>query len=315
MKNKENENIVFSIVVPIYKVEPYLARCVDSLINQTYPHIEIVLVDDGSPDNCPAICDKYAKEDSRIRVIHKKNGGLSDARNAGIDAATGDYIIFVDSDDYIETDTCEKLLPYAQTQSDVLIGEGVPEGGGVRLTHGYTRDIHTGIQYLKIALQHRSMPMAAWLYVYKRSFLCENDLRFRFGITHEDEDFTPRAFLKAKSVLETGLLFYHYIIRDNSITTRKDLSKNGQDLYDTCVRLANIYRQLEDAELKQLLLDSLVMKYLSLSQTGRLYQCGKEYIHKKFVIKNAYLLKTRLKALLYCISPKLYWHINHFTKR
>ena len=93
-----------SVIVPIYKVEEYLHRCIDSIINQTYTNLEIILVDDGSPDNCPMICDEYAKKDSRIRVIHKKNGGLSDARNAGLEIATGEYIGFVDSDDWIHKD-------------------------------------------------------------------------------------------------------------------------------------------------------------------------------------------------------------------
>lgn len=99
-----------SVIVPIYKVEPYLKRAVDSIINQTYSKLEIILVDDGSPDNCGKICDDYAKRDNRIKVIHKENGGLSDARNAGLDIATGEYIAFVDSDDYIAEDFVETLL-------------------------------------------------------------------------------------------------------------------------------------------------------------------------------------------------------------
>ena len=103
-----------SIVVPIYNVEKYLKQCIESIINQTLQDIEIILVDDGSPDNCPQICDEYAKKDSRIKVVHKKNGGLSSARNAGIEVATGDFIGFVDSDDYIELDMYEKMYNIAK---------------------------------------------------------------------------------------------------------------------------------------------------------------------------------------------------------
>ena len=99
-----------SIIVPIYGVEEYLSKCIDSIINQTYKNLEIILVDDGSPDKCPDICDAFEKKDERIKVIHKKNGGLSDARNAGIDTAHGDYIVFVDSDDWIENTMVEHLL-------------------------------------------------------------------------------------------------------------------------------------------------------------------------------------------------------------
>ena len=100
---------LISVIVPVYKVERYLCRCVDSIIAQTYTNLQIILVDDGSPDGSGAICDDYAAKDSRITVIHKKNGGLSDARNAGLVAACGSYIGFVDSDDYIAVDMYEKL--------------------------------------------------------------------------------------------------------------------------------------------------------------------------------------------------------------
>ena len=100
---------LITIVIPVYKVEKYIDRCIKSVINQTYKNLEIILVDDGSPDNCPKICDEYAEKDKRIKVIHKKNGGLSDARNVGIEAAKGKYISFIDSDDWIEKDFIECL--------------------------------------------------------------------------------------------------------------------------------------------------------------------------------------------------------------
>ena len=107
MQNTNNELV--SVIVPVYKVEPYLDRCVASILAQTYPNLEVILVDDGSPDNCPALCDAWAQRDARIRVIHKKNGGISDARNVGLDAASGAYISFVDSDDYIAENFIETL--------------------------------------------------------------------------------------------------------------------------------------------------------------------------------------------------------------
>ena len=126
-----------SIVVPIYNVEKYLEQCIDSIINQTLKDIEIILVDDGSPDNCPQICDDYAKKDSRIKVVHKKNGGLSSARNAGIEVATGDYIGFVDSDDYIELDMYEKMYSIAiENNVDFVMSDyyRVSDGGKVIAT-------------------------------------------------------------------------------------------------------------------------------------------------------------------------------------
>ena len=109
-----------SIIVPVYKVEQYLKRCMDSVLNQTYKNIEIILVDDGSPDNCPALCDEYAKIDSRVRVIHKENGGLSSARNVALDSVKGDYIFFVDSDDWLALDTLEVLNEYLEKNYDMI---------------------------------------------------------------------------------------------------------------------------------------------------------------------------------------------------
>ena len=103
-------NELISVIVPVYKVEPYLRRCIDSIISQTYHNLEIILVDDGSPDGCPEICDEYAERDSRIKVIHKKNGGLSDARNVGLGSSSGKYVTFVDSDDWIDNDLIETVM-------------------------------------------------------------------------------------------------------------------------------------------------------------------------------------------------------------
>ena len=302
--------------MPIYKVEQYLDRCINSLINQTEKNIEILLVDDGSPDNCPDICDDYAKKDNRIVVIHKENGGLSDARNVGIDKATGKYIIFVDSDDYIDLDSCERLVPFTKRNVDIIVTDGISEGGVVNLKHTGIENqvIYNGEEFLKCSTISGCIPMAAWLYVYRLEFLKKNMLMFKKGIYHEDEEFTPRAILLANTVINTSVSYYHYIIREDSITTKKDKRKNAVDLYETCLNLCTIYDDLKDLELKLCLKDLLVNKYLSLFQDGRLYIYGSEYLHKDFIISNAYKKRTKRKAFLYKISPRFYWRINAFLK-
>ena len=118
-----NRSELVSIIVPVYKVEKYLDKCIESIVGQTYENLEIILVDDGSPDNCPAMCDRWAEKDSRIKVIHKENGGLSSARNAGLDACTGEYIYFLDSDDYIAENCIEMLFnTIISDGSDMCIG-------------------------------------------------------------------------------------------------------------------------------------------------------------------------------------------------
>ena len=157
--------------------------------------------------------------------------------------------------------------------------------------------------------------MTAWLYIYRRQFLTEKGLLFKKGILHEDEQFTPRAFLAAKTVANSQVCFYHYVLRSNSITTRTDLRKNARDLLDTCRELEQIYAGLAEADLRRQLTDLLAQKYLSLFQQGRLYRWGREFAPRRYMLHLAKLPKTQLKAMLFAFSPRLYWHINHFSKR
>ncbi len=312
MKNEP----VFSIVVPVYKVEAYLDKCVQSLIGQTFSDIEIILVDDGSPDQCGKMCDGYAAQDKRIKVIHKENGGQADARNQGIIISSGKYIVFVDSDDYLSLDALEKLIPATQKNCDIIVMDAICEGGYKRVVHhvGQYETVFSGSEYLKAAYKTGAMPMANFLYIYKREFLQNNHLQYMCGIVHEDDHFISRAFLLANRVVDSGVKEYHYIIRENSTTTLHDKRKNGRDIYTVCIDLLRCFNELDDGELRTWMIDSLVVKYLSVFQEGRLYQYGEDFIHKDFVRKNAMCKKTKLKAMLFCLSPRLYWHINHFTK-
>ena len=307
---------MFSIIVPVYKVEKYLDKCVQSLIGQTYPNIEIILVDDGSPDRCPEMCDAYAAQDSRIKVIHKTNGGQSEARNFAMEVATGQYIVFVDSDDYIDLNACESLVPATEHDCDIIVIDGICEGGHKNVVHRVCQPerVFSGQEYLKAAYGTKAMPMAAGLYVYKRAFLLEKQLWYKVGVVHEDDHFIARAFLLAQSVIDPGIAYYHYLIAEGSTTTRKDLRKNARDLDGICAELRDIFDDLSDRELKRYLIDSLSVKQLSLSQDGKLYQYGNAFLYKRNIWKNACRLKTRAKAAFFCTSPWLYWHVNHLSK-
>lgn len=260
-----------SIVVPIYNVEKYLERCIQTLINQTYSNIEIVLVNDGSPDDSLSICKKYAEKDKRIKIVDKINGGLSDARNAGVKVAEGEYILFVDSDDYIENTSCQKFAEVISKLGhlDILSGNAnVLKDGKISYMNHSGDDTHviSGKEFLKNEIKRDSMYMAAWLNLYRKDFLIENNLRFKKGLLHEDEEFTPRAFLMANRVACMQFNFYNYIIRDDSISTQKDMSKNAEHLFSTLHKLEKIYDELEDDELKKLLKNSLADKYLNMCQ-------------------------------------------------
>ena len=160
---------LISIIVPVYDVEPYLRKCIDSILIQSYRDLEIILVDDGSPDNCGAICDEYAEKDKRIKVIHKKNGGLSDARNAGLDIATGEYIGFVDSDDWVMPDMYEYLYKAVKEYDADMSVCGYYDYWGKTISGRYCQDIqvYKGQEGIK-ALLDLKFGNYVWNKLYKR---------------------------------------------------------------------------------------------------------------------------------------------------
>lgn len=213
-----------SIVVPIYKVEAYLNRCVKSIVEQTYTNIEIILVDDGSPEQCPALCDAWAEKDNRIRVIHKKNGGLSDARNAGIDAATGEYILFIDSDDYIAANMCQKMIDAAEgDKSDMVICGFIwkyPEKEKIQsVAAGNTTQHFSNIELLRLFFMKKTAELTiACNKLYRRQlFLTSESIRYPVGKLHEDEFTTYRLIYEAKKITVIPDALYYYVQRSASI--------------------------------------------------------------------------------------------------
>ena len=179
---------LISVIVPIYKVEKYLAICVDSLLRQSYGNLEVILVDDGSPDECPAICDKYQNKDNRIKVIHKKNGGLSDARNVGLDIAQGEYVAFVDSDDFVDEDYIYKLynaLQQNRTSIAVcgiqIIDESNKVTDQICVTQDKKQELYTGKEIIKKELQGEWVLVTAWGALYERADSI-------MGVTYKKQD-------------------------------------------------------------------------------------------------------------------------------
>lgn len=206
-----------SVIVPVYKVEPYLRQCVDSILGQTYQDLEILLVDDGSPDSCPAICDEYAQKDPRVQVIHKKNGGLSSARNAALEVCTGDYIGFVDSDDWIEPEMFETLLNgLTQAQADIAVCGRYEEFREHRLARGWPETlVMDREEALGELLRNDTLQNLVWDKLYRRELF--EDLRFPEGKTFEDMAVMHWLFLRAQRVVCLPAVMYHYLQRSNSI--------------------------------------------------------------------------------------------------
>lgn len=224
-----------SIIVPIYKVEQYLEKCIENLINQTYKNVEIILVDDGSPDNCPLICDEFAQKDSRIVVLHKTNGGLSDARNAGLKIAKGEWIVFIDSDDFVHLQMIEILMDTATKYEADLAWCSIKETD----ENGYADNIKIeGDEQLEVLNDNNTVVMTnseaeekffsmamkqealvAWNKLYHRSLFTEDGepIWYPIGKIFEDGYTTYRLIYQAKKVVAARLPLYYYRQRGGSI--------------------------------------------------------------------------------------------------
>lgn len=226
----EKEKI--SIIVPVYKVEKYLPKCLNSILRQTYKNLEIILVDDGSPDSCGKICDAYAKKDSRIVVIHKENAGVAMARNDGIKAATGEYISFIDSDDWISKDAYETLYRgLKKNDADCAVGGCITviDREGKLTPQKRRKNSFLGCKYSIDVMKHVLLNGSAiWNRLFKRKIF--DDIRFPTGRINDDEVTVLRAYAKCKRVVFLERSTYFYRIRKDSITT-SDFSLQKMDIY------------------------------------------------------------------------------------
>lgn len=220
---------MISIIVPIYKVEPYLKQCVDSILNQTYLDLEILLIDDGSPDRCGEICDEYAKKDKRIRVFHTENRGLSAARNLGIQKSTGIYLGFVDSDDWLEKDMYEALLNrIVETQADISGCGFYTEFATKSIVSRLKETVYSGIES-EIALLDGKVSNYVWNKLYRREVFLT--VSFPEGRNFEEMSSMHRIMNVAGKVADISCPKYHYRIRPESIT-KTYTAKNLIDYVD-----------------------------------------------------------------------------------
>lgn len=218
-----------SVIVPVYNVERYLPRCINSILNQTFPDFELILVDDGSSDNCPFLCDEFQSKDKRVKTIHKQNGGLSSARNAGIELAEGEYISFIDSDDWIESNMLQELYELAvSNKADVVEcafqrveEDELPQKLCNNTPHISERSGEFAI--MALYLGEGATPVV-WNKLYKRQIF--NKLRFPVGMNYEDSYLMPQIVYAANKVVYTTYVGYYYFQRCGSITKSEFSVKN-----------------------------------------------------------------------------------------
>ncbi|MBQ9135756.1 MAG: glycosyltransferase [Lachnospiraceae bacterium] len=245
--------MLISVIVPVYNIEKYIARCIESLINQTYKDLEIILVDDGSTNSAGEICDEYAKKDARIKVIHRINGGLSTARNTGIAAATGEYIAFVDGDDWVEDTMYEEMAELAkEQQADLVVcryrciyKNHQTDGSTGRVTV-FEKPLSMLKQYLKedeaFLIQH-----AAWNKLYHRNLL--GDERFPEGKWYEDVVFSAKILSRIRKGIYLDHALYNYVCeREDSIMNAGMTERIFTDLIPAYLEKETFLEELEDKE-------------------------------------------------------------------
>ena len=343
------ENIKLSFIVPVYNVEPYLCKCVDSLLAQDNDSYEIILVDDGSQDECPQICDQYSAVYNNIRVIHRENGGLSAARNAGVKMAKGEYVCFVDSDDYWEPNVLGGLMEQVEREKlDVLRfnyqNVKIVESRESRAESEYEvfspnkaqkRDVDYSetVTDGETFLNERLGPMCyAVMFVIKRCLLVESqesrvksqDCLFKEGIYFEDTEWTPRMLVRAKRVASTPMIVYNYFWRNGSITLPTDPKKRAKVIRD---KIALLYGFKEQSKLvSNTMWFDWMTSFNTMTILGMLSQMPsserKPYLQKlkslqvfPLSIAKEKIKSHRLKIRIVNISPNLYCKMMNLIHR
>lgn len=296
-----------SIIIPVYNVEKELNRCIRSVIEQTYKNIEIILVDDGSPDKSSQMCDDYALIDNRIEVIHKKNGGLSDARNTGLKYATGKYIMYVDSDDYLELYACEKLMSLMKDGVDFVVGS-CKKIKGNKTTIERRSKIKPGKVYdaknfyLKSIKKNELYPYA-WINLYRKKFLVDNGLYYKKGYLFEDTLLLPDIIMKAKKIIYLDDPFYNYVLRDDSITGGNNKKYKQEMIVKVYSEWKRKIEDIKDKKLRRYMKGALVFQYLWNCRAFQIRDwkiCGMGFW---FSVRYAIGIKEKLKVILFELCP------------
>jgi len=317
----EGEPLI-SVVVPIYNVEQYLEKCINSIRNQTYKNLEIILVNDGSTDNCGTICDQYASIDSRIKVIHKKNGGLSDARNKGIDIAKGDFLAFIDSDDTVMSEMMEKLYKRIETdQSDMAFcGYLRINQDGIIVESVTLPDMTlSGFDALKTSYANKGvLYTVAWNKLYKRKLF--ETIRYPLGKYHEDEFTTYRVIDQCETISIINDALYLYVQRENSITgeafsvRRLDGIEASYERYCYFKRKGGKYNDLMILECDTFTPMYFQSKQLFVPQTPREKEKAREIDHMAKMLCFDGFGEWSLPRKIKLISPRLYLFLGKNKK-
>lgn len=282
------------MIVPCYKVEQYLPNCIESIINQSYDNWELILVDDGSPDKCGDICDEYVRRDNRIKVVHKENGGLSSARNVGMKVMTGDYVTFLDSDDYLHTDALNILVEYAEKYDTQLVQCNFVRGSKIEFptweSNEFVKEYDNHTIFTKF-----SAKIIVCGKLYNRELL--DDITMPEGIINEDDWTTWKIYYRAKKIVVTNRPLYYYTVNPDSImsTVKKKPDTTYYGAYDERIAffVENDEKDLEDISRLQFCKSLLLLYSNKQLTTPQRKEIRKRFRENWLVLKNSvYIPKT-----------------------
>lgn len=309
MMNSKTNGPLISVIVPCYKVERYLPKCVDSILRQTYQNLEIWLIDDGSPDNCGRICDEYATKDSRIKVIHKENGGLSDARNVAIDIVEGDFLMFVDSDDWLRYDAIELMVYSAiSNDADIVVSNfafvkehDIKWHDAFKIKRNHI--VYTPKEALLDLFYQQNMETGAWGKLYKRDLW--KDIRFPVGRLFEDIPTIYKTFFLSKKIVVLSTVLYYYLLRDTSIMGSAFNPRKMDAVYCSRMMLEDVINRTDDVEL----INAARCRYVSMcfntifqTQSGskeETYIWNEIIKNRNYVLKDFRARRKTIMALLF----------------
>lgn len=323
---------LLSIIVPVYNVERYLSDCLRSILNQRAEQVEILLVDDGSSDGSGALCDECAQNHANVQAFHKPNGGLSDARNYGFSRATGEYVLFLDSDDFLSEDALEIICAELESEKPQMItwNAGIVEESGkasMRDARYYQhlglfhRQRYTGIELIDTELRHHNdYATVVWLSAYRRDFLMSHDLWFQKGLLHEDELWTQKVLLNCEDILYINRILYFYRKRENSIMAQinRDCSKNLESFIQIHADLIEYCNhQILDQQFLKRFKGNLARRYLhAVAKYGPFSK--RETLKKvggRYILQDARGLRDKARAIILNLDICLYCKLSNWIQR
>lgn len=315
--NNNKKNPILSVIVPVYNVERYIQECMNSLINQTIEDIEIIVVNDGSKDRSIEIVREI--NDSRIRILNKINGGLSSARNFGLENANGKYITFVDSDDFIILKTAYKeMVELCERYNlDIVVGNVnryydenkiIPMNTANKI---FNRNIVSSEEYFQYSVNKKRIFAPVWQSIYKKDLIIKNGLFFKEGILHEDELFSPQVIIKSNRIGLYNKNFYNYRQRQGSIMNSEDnRKKRVSDMNKVCCELNDICDNLQNDICKKSLQNYISFLLLSVAYNNR-SKIDKSY--KRMIKKNSNRVDLKIKYLLLSINENIYYTFEYIS--